>query len=203
MGVIKLLAAPVRGIVRFPLFQLAVVVAIILLLQAADDTSVFGQIFSGLDKLVDATVRLCSAIFDVKSFTKSWLTSGFMIAYVYLACLLLLFLMRVAIRAMVDFIGWSNLFGLRNAIARERGIAAYRAWVPFERIRPANIPQEKWEEAFAWPADDSPPYPPLAQRLLRGAMSYVIVVLVAAVLLQLFTPFPVLTWLSKLPKMFV
>jgi hypothetical protein len=203
MGVIKLLAAPVRGIVRFPLFQLAVVVAIILLLQAADDTSVFGQIFSGLDKLVDATVRLCSAIFDVKSFTKSWLTSGFMIAYVYLACLLLLFLVRVAIRAMVDFIGWSNLFGLRNAIARERGIAAYRAWVPFERIRPANIPQEKWEEAFAWPADDNPPYPPLAQRLLRGAMSYVIVVLVAAVLLQLFTPFPVLTWLSKLPKMFV
>jgi hypothetical protein len=203
MGVIKLLAAPVRGIVRFPLFQLAVVVAIILLLQAADDTSVFGQIFSGLDKLVDATVRLCSAIFDVKSFTKSWLTSGFMIAYVYLACLLLLFLLRVAIRAMVDFIGWSNLFGLRNTIARERGIAAYRAWVPFERIRPANIPQEKWEEAFAWPADDSPPYPPLAQRLLRGAMSYVIVILVAAVLLQLFTPFPVLTWLSKLPKMFV
>jgi hypothetical protein len=202
MGVIKLLAAPVRGIVRFPLFQLAVVVAIILLLQAADDTSAFGQIFSGLDKLVDATVRLCSAIFDVKSFTKSWLTSGFMIAYVYLACLLLLFLVRVTIRAMVDFIGWSNLFGLRNTIARERGIAAYRAWVPFERIRPANIPQEKWEEAFAWPADDSPPYPPLAQRLLRGAMSYVIVVLVAAVLLQIFTPFPVLTWLSKLTKMF-
>src|SRR4029453_4550656 len=135
MGVIKLLAAPVRGIVRFPLFQLAVVVAIILLLQAADDKSVFGQIFSGLDKLVDSSVRLCSAIFDVKSFTKSWLTSGFMIAYVYLACLLLLFLMRVAIRAMVDFIGWSNLFGLRNAIARERGIAAYRAWVPLEKIR--------------------------------------------------------------------
>jgi hypothetical protein len=202
MGVIKLLAAPVRGIVRFPLFQLAVVVAIILLLQAADDKSAFGQIFSGLDKLVDSTVRLCSAIFDVKSFTKSWLTSGFMIAYVYLACLLLLFLVRVAIRAMVDFIGWSNLFGLRNTIARERGIAAYRAWVPFEKIRPANIPQEKWEEQFAWPADDNPPYPPLAQRLLREAMSYVIVVLVAAVLLQIFTPFPVLTWLSRLTTMF-
>ena len=198
MGVIKLLAAPVRGIVGFPLFQFAVVVAIILLLQAADEKSVFGQIFSGLDKLVDATVRLCSAIFDVKSFTKSWLTSGFMIAYVYLACLLLLYLVRVAITAMVDFMGWSNLFGLRNAIARERGIAAYRAWVPFEKIRPADIPQEKWEEAFAWPADDNPPYPPLAQRLLRGAMSYVIVLLVAAVLLQMFTPFPVLTWLGKL-----
>ena len=201
MGVIKLLAAPVRGIVRFPLFQFAVVVAIILLLQAAADTSVFGQIFSALDKLVDATVGLCSAIFDVKSFTKSWLISGFMIAYVYLACLLLLYLMRVAIRAMVDFIGWSNLFGLRNAIARERGIAAYRAWVPFEKIRPADIPQDKWEEAFAWPADDNPPYPPLAQRLLRGAVNYCVVVLVAAVLLQMFTPFPVLTWLGKLTKM--
>ena len=79
-----------------------------------------------------------------------------------------------------------------------RGSAAYRAWVPFERIRPANIPQEKWEEAFAWPANNKPPYLPLAQRILRGAISYVAVVLIAAVLLQVFTPFPVLTWLGKL-----
>jgi len=203
MGMIKLLAAPIRGIVRFPLFQLAAVVAIILLLQAADDKSAFGQLFNGLDKLVDSTVRLLSGVFDVKSFTKSWLTSGFMIAYVYLVCLLILFLVRVTIRAMVDFIGWSNAFGLRNAIARERGIAAYRAWVPFERIRPANIPQDKWEEAFAWPANNNPPYPPLARRMLREVMSYVIVVLVAAVLLQVFAPFPVLIWLSKLIKMLV
>ena len=83
MGMIKLLAAPIRSIVRFPLFQLAVVVAVILLLQDADDKSVLGQIFNGLDKLVDSTVRLFSAVFNVKSFTKSWLTSGFMIAYVY------------------------------------------------------------------------------------------------------------------------
>src|ERR1700675_2661656 len=122
-------------------------------LQAADDRSAFGQIFNGLDKLVDSTVRLVSAIFNVKSFTKSWLTSGFMIAYVYLACLLILSLMRVTIRAAVDFIGRSNLFWLRNAIARERGVAAYRAWVPLERIRPAHIPQEKWEQAFAGPAN--------------------------------------------------
>src|ERR1700687_3064810 len=202
MGMIKLIAAPIRSIVRFPLFQFAAVVAIILLLQAADDKSAFGQIFNGLDKLVDSTVRLFSSVFDVKSFTKSWLTSGFMIAYVYLACLLILFLVRVAIRAMVDFIGWSNLFGLRNAIARERGIAAYRAWVPFERIRPTNISQDKWEEAFAWPANDDPPYPPLAQRMMRGVVSYVTVVLLAAVLLQVFTPFPVLTWLGKLTKVF-
>ena len=169
-------------------------------LQAADDKSALGQIFNGLDKLVESTVGLLSAVFNVKSFTKSWLTSGFWIAYVYLACLLILSLVRVTIRAVVDFVGWSNAFGLRNAIARERGIAAYRAWVPFERIRPVNIPQEKWEETFAWPANNKPPYPPLAQRILRGVISYVVVILVAAVLLQIFTPFPVLTWLAALTK---
>src|SRR5437763_1829097 len=85
-----------------------------------------------------------SAAFNVKSFTKSWLTTGFWIAYVYLACLLILAVLRALIIRIVDFVGWSNLFGLRNAIARERGIAAYRAWLPFERIRPASIPQERW-----------------------------------------------------------
>jgi hypothetical protein len=200
MGMIKLLAAPIRSIVRFPLFQLAVVVALILLLQAADDKSALGQIFNGLDKLVESTVGLLSALFNLKSFTKSWLKSSFWIAYVYLACLLILFFVSVTIKAVVDFVGWSNAFGLRNAIARERGIAAYRAWVPFERIRPVNIPQEKWEETFAWPADNKPPYPPLAHRILRGMMSYVAVILVAAVLLQVFTPVPVLTWLAALTK---
>jgi hypothetical protein len=200
MGMIKLLAAPIRSIVRFPLFQLAVAVAVILLLQAADDKSALGQIFNGLDKLVESTVGLLSAVFNLKSFTKSWLTSSFWIAYVYLALLLILFLVRVTIRGVVDFLGWSNAFGLRNAIARERGIAAYRAWVPLERIRPVNIPQEQWEEAFAWPAHNKPPYPPLARRVLHGVISYVVVILVAAVLLQVFTPFPVLTWLAALTK---
>jgi hypothetical protein len=200
MGMIKLLAAPIRSIVRFPLFQLAVVVAVILLLQAADDKSALGQIFNGLDKLVESTVGSLAAVFNLKSFTKSWLTSSFWIAYVYLACLLILFLVRITISAVVDFVGWSNAFGLRDAIARERGIAAYRAWVPFERIRPVNIPQEKWEETFAWPANNKPPYPPLAQRILRGVLSYVAVILVAAILLQVFTPFPVLTWLAAQTK---
>jgi hypothetical protein len=203
MGPIRLLAAPIRSIVRFPLFQLAVVVTIILFLQAANDNSTLGQIFHALDELVDATVKLFSELFQVKSFTKSGLTAGLMIAYVYLACLVLLFLMRVSIRVIVDLVGWSNAFGLRNAIARERGIAAYRAWVPFERIRPTNISQEKWEEEFAWPANDKPPYPPLARRLLRGLMSYLIVILASAVLLQIFTPFPVLTWLGKVIKILV
>jgi len=200
MGMIKLLAAPIRSIVRFPLFQLAVVVAVILLLQTADDKSALGQIFNGLDKLVESTVGLLSAVFNLKSFTKSWLTSSFWIAYVYLALLLILFLLRITIRGVVDLVAWSNAFGLRNAIARERGIAAYRAWVPFERIRPDNIPQEKWEETFAWPANDKPPYPPLTQRVLRGVISHVAMILVATVLLQFFTPFPALTWLAALAK---
>jgi hypothetical protein len=203
MGIIRLLAAPVRTIVRFPLFQLGFVVAIILLLQAADDSSAFGQVFNGLDKLVDASVRLFSELFYVKSFTRSGLTAGLMIAYVYLACLLVLYVVRVTIRASVDFLGWTNAFGLRNSIARERGIAAYRAWVPLEKIRPANIPQERWEEAFAWPPNNMPPYPPLAQRILHRLLSYLIVVLAVVVFLQVFTPIPVLTWLGKLMKSFV
>jgi hypothetical protein len=59
---IKLILAPIRSAVRFPLLQFAIVVAVILWLQAADDRSIFGQIFNGLDKLVDATVQLCSAV---------------------------------------------------------------------------------------------------------------------------------------------
>jgi hypothetical protein len=196
MGHIKLLTAPIRSIVSFPLFQLAVVVTVILFLQAGDENSARGQMFNGLDKLVDSTVGLVSATFNVKSFTRSWLTTGFWIAYVYLAGLLILYLIRLAITKMIDFVGRTNLFYLRNAIARERGIAAYRAWVPFERIRPVNIPQEKWEETFAWPANNEPPYPALVHRILQAVMSYVVVILVAAVLLQVFSPFSVLTWLG-------
>src|SRR5262245_25590829 len=203
MGMIKLLAAPIRSVVRFALFQLAVVVAVMMFLQAADDTSVSCNMLRDLDKLVESTVGLLSAAFNVKSFTKSWLTTGFWVAYVYLAGLLILFLVRVAIGAVVDFVGWSNAFGFRNAFARERGFAAYRAWVPLEKIRPVNIPQEKWEETFAWPANNEPPYPPLAHRILRGVTSYVAVVLLAAILLQVFTPFPVLTWIGELTKMLV
>jgi hypothetical protein len=196
MGQIKLLTAPIRSIVSFPLFQLAVVVTVILFLQAGDENSARGQMFNGLDKLVDSTVGLVSATFNVKSFTRSWLTTGFWIAYVYLAGLLILYLIRLAITKMIDFVGRTNLFYLRNVIARERGIAAYRAWVPFERIRPVNIPQEKWEETFAWPANNEPPYPALVHRILQAVISYVVVILVAAVLLQVFSPFSVLTWLG-------
>jgi hypothetical protein len=200
MGAIKFLAAPIRTIVRFPLFQFVVVVAVILFLQAADDNSVLGQIYYSLDKLVDYTMRSLSAVFNVKSFTKSWLTTGFWIAYVYLVCWLILLLMRLAIIAVMDLIARSNAFWLRNAIARERGIVAYSAWVPFERIRPANIPQREWEERFAWPANNKPPYLPLVQRIVRGVIGYVIVIVGTAAALQVFTPLSVLTWLGEILK---
>ena len=54
---IKLVSAPIRGLIRFPLVQFAIVVGLILWLQAADDKSILGQIFSGLDRLVEATVE--------------------------------------------------------------------------------------------------------------------------------------------------
>ncbi|MGA7809023.1 hypothetical protein [Bradyrhizobium sp.] len=200
MGTIRLLSAPIRSFVRFPLVQFAVVVALILLLQDADEHSLLGGIFDGLDRLVDSTVTMVSDIFTVKSFTKSWLTFGFMIAYVYLACWLILYMARIALRAMADVAARTNLFWLRSAIARERGIGAYQAWVPLERIRPAHIPQQEWEATYAWPPNNQPPYPPLRQRLLRGVVSYVLVFLIAAALLQAFTPFPVLNWLADLAK---
>jgi hypothetical protein len=203
MALIKLLVALVRRVVNFPLFQLIVAIAVILLLQAADSKSVFGEIFSALDLLVDFTVRLCAAVFEVKSFTKSWLTTGFMIAYVYMAGLLIVLLAKVVIGAVVELVARHNAFGLTNAIARERGIAAYRAWLPLERIRPAHIAQGKWEERFAWPADDKPPYPPVTHRVVRAVVTYLAMVLIVAALLQAFTPFPALTWLGKAARMLV
>ena len=159
MGMLKQITAPIRAIVRFPLFQLAIVVAIILFLQAADRASAFGRIFTGLDKLVGGTVDAFAAVFNVRSFTKSWLTSGFWIGYVYLACLLILLLARLAIGRVVDLVGRHNAFWLRNAIARERGIAAYRAWVPFEKIRPANIPQPAMGRNFCLARRQQAPLP--------------------------------------------
>jgi hypothetical protein len=196
---IKLVLAPIRGLVRFPLIQFAMVIGLILWLQAADEKSLLGEIFYGLDKLVESTVQMISAIFTVKSFTRSWLTFGFMITYVYLAGSIILSVVRLLISAAVDFAGRQNLFYLRNAIARERGIGAYRAWVPLERIRPFDISQRDWEETFAWPPNNEPPYPPLGHRLLRGILFYVAAILITALLLQFFTPFPVLTWIIGWP----
>jgi hypothetical protein len=200
MSLIKTLVAPIRRVLRFPLFQLAVVVFVILFLQAADDQSIRGQVFNGLDKLVSATMSLIVSVFDVKSFTRSWLTSGFWIAYVYGVCLLIYYLARMAFGVLVDRAARSNAW-LRNSVARERGIEAYQAWEPLERIRPENVPQAKWEETYAWPPNNRPPYPPLAKRVLREVVSYVAVILILAALLQWFTPLPALSWLVRLVRM--
>jgi hypothetical protein len=69
-----------------------------------------------------------------------------------------------------------------------------------ERIRPAHIPQEEWEDTFAWPADNRPPYPTLTHQWLYGSLMYPIVAAVIGTALQLFTPFPVLTWLARLAR---
>lgn len=196
MAPIKLLLAPIRRVVHFPLFQLALAVAAILWLQAASDASILGQIYNAIDRLVDFTVQRFAAMFEIKSFTKAWLTTGFWIAYVYLAGLVILYLLRVVITVVVELTARHNVFYLRNTIARERGIEAYRAWLPLERIRPVHIAQEKWEETFAWPANNMSPYPSLARRIARVAAFYVAVLLIIAVLLQEFTRFPVLTWLG-------
>jgi hypothetical protein len=196
--VIKTLSAPFRMALRFPLVQFALVVFLILLLQAADDRSTFGIIFNGLDRLVEYTVELFGTVFTVKSFTRSWLTFASMIAYVYLACWLVLLLCAIAVRRLVDVAGRHNLFWSRNAIARERGIAAYRAWLPLESIRPTHVSQREWEEKFAWPPNNRPPYPPLGQRALRAALAYATGIAIILVALQVFTPFPVIGWLASL-----
>jgi hypothetical protein len=196
---IKLTSAPIRRIVRFQLFQLAIVISVILWLQAADDKSIFGQLFNVLDKLSDSTVQWISSVFTIKSFTTAWLVSGFMIAFVYLAGLLILFLVRLMIKNAVDLAGRSNFLYLRNAIARERGIEAYRAWLPLEKIRPTHIAQRDWEETFAWPPNDRLPYLPLRHRIIRGVLSYVALGMIIALLLQFFTPFPILTWIFGWP----
>jgi hypothetical protein len=198
VALIKLLAGPLRRVAGFPLVQLVATIAVVLWLQAAESRSLPGELFTALDRLVDATVRLLAATFELRSFTRSWLTTGFMIGYVYIAGYLIVLAARMAINAAVELAARRNAFGLTNAIARERGIAAYRAWLPLERIRPAQVAQAKWEERFAWPADGAPPYPPWWQRTARAAVLYAAMALVVAALLQAFTPLPALTWLGKL-----
>ena len=203
MGLFKLLASAIRRIVRFPLFQFAAVVAIVLFLQAADEQSLFGWIFDELDRAVGC-YRVTVFQFVLSEIIYSIRPSLFLtVAYVYVAIAIALFVLRAVLRGVMDLVGWSNALGLRNAIARERGIAAYRAWVPFERIRPASIPQEQWEQTFAWPANNQPPYPSLPYRFLRTAAGYVLLFLIVAVLLQLFTPIPFLAWLVALTRMVV
>jgi hypothetical protein len=200
MGAFRLLTVPIRRIANSRLFQLGVVVGIVLLLENfSANHVVLGQIADGLDKVVETTVQLISEhLLKLRTFTKSMLTDSVMIGYVYLACLLAFALLRWLIGLVLDLTGRTNFLWLRKTIARERGIAAYRAWLPLERIRPANYDQAVWEEEFAWPVGGRPPYPPFGTRMVRGAVGYAAVLAGVAILLQYFTPFPVLSWLEKL-----
>lgn len=199
MGPIRVIAAPIRRLANSRLIQLAVVLAIIVALDHYSyDYGVVRTVAEGLKRLVTASVALCSDLFRVGVLTDPVLQVGLMIVYVYLVCLLIFLLLRLAVGALFDRMGRSNFLWLRNAIARERGIAAYRAWLPLERIRPPNYPQDKWEAQFAWPPDNKPPYPPLPQRALRATIGYLAVLVIVAVLLQFLTPFPVLTWIGTL-----
>ncbi len=198
MGPIRMIAAPIHRLANSRLIQLAVVLAIILALDHYSyDYGVLRTVAEGLKALVAASVALCSDLFRVGILTDPVLQVGLMIAYVYLVCLLIFLLLRLLVGAVIDRMGRTNFLWLRNAIARERGIAAYRAWLPLERIRPPGYPQDKWESEFAWPADNKPPYPPLPQRALRAAIGYVTVLAGVAILLQFLTPFPVLTWIGR------
>jgi len=202
MGPIRLLAAPIRHIAGSRLFQLAVVIVIILLVDYYSfDYAALRQISSGLQAIADSTVRFYSTYFRVGILTNHFLQVGVIIALVYAVCLIIAFVLRAGLRGAITFVGKHNVFWLRNAIARERGIAAYRAWLPLERIRPNRVSQEDWEEAYAWPSDNKPPYPPLARRLWTGIVSYLIIILVFAFVLQAFTPLTVLSWLGRLFKM--
>jgi hypothetical protein len=196
LSLLKLIVAPIRRVINFPLFQLVIAIAIILWLQAADTGSVRGKLFGALDWLVQFSVTHCAALFEVRSFTRSWLEVGFMIAYVYLAGLLALMVAGAAVRTAISTLARWNIFWLRNTIARERGIAAYRAWVPFEKIRPPHIAQAQWEEKFAWPASGEPPYPSAARRIAGALAANLFAIVVILILLQAFTPISALTWLS-------
>jgi hypothetical protein len=199
MGPVRLIGTPISRVANSRLFQLAVVIAAILLLDHyAYDHAALQAIAEGLKSAVTATVQLCSDFLRVGILTDPMLQVAVMIVYVYVIFLLIFYLLRLVIRALIDVAGRNNFLWLRNAIARERGVAAYRAWLPLERIRPPDCPQEQWEQRFAWPADNRPPYPPLPHRMARAAVSYVVVIGIAAVLLQLFTPLAVLTWLRAL-----
>lgn len=199
MGAFRLLTVPIRRIANSRLFQLAFVVAIILALDRYSfDYPILRPLAEGLKKLVSATVQLCSEYFHVGILTDPVLQVGLMIAYVYVVCLFAYFVLRIVTRAVIDFVGWSNFLWLRKTIARERGIVAYRAWLPLEKIRPAGYTQAVWEEEFAWPAGGGAPYPPLGTRMVHGALGYAAIFGCVAALLQFFTPFPVLSWLEKL-----
>jgi len=195
MTFIKLLTAPLRRLLNWSVVQFCIVVVVILFLEYQDTNTIGGQIYGWLDSLVTASLNLLSHAHELRSFSRAFLTVGLTIAYGFLVLWVFLEIARRIVRNAIDFAGRHNVFWLRDTIARERGIAAYRAWEPLEHIRPPDVPQPVWEERFAWPADDEPPYPSLWRRIAFEIASFVLIVLLILVLLQVFTPIPALSWI--------
>jgi len=165
--VIRIVLAPIRRLLGSPLLHFAIVVFLIVALEAASNDTLFGKLSDGLDRLVDSTAQLVSAAITLKTVTKSLVLTAIAMAYVYVCLVAVFYLLRAAIRSLVNLAGRTNFLWLRSTIARERGIAAYQAWLPLEKIRPDHVPQQEWEATYAWPPGDRPPYPPLATRLWR------------------------------------
>jgi hypothetical protein len=136
-------------------------------LEAAPDDTLLGKLSDGLDELVSSTAEVVFAAFTLKTVAKSLILTAIAMAYVYLCLIAVFYVLRAAVRGLVDLAGRTNFLWLRSMIARERGVAAYRAWLPLERIRPAHISQPEWEAMYAWPPGNRPPYPPLAIRISR------------------------------------
>jgi len=171
-AVIRIVLAPIRRLLSSPLLHFAIVVVLIVVLEAAPNDTLLGKLSDGLDKLVDSTAQILSAAVTLKTITKSLILTAIAMAYVYVCLIAVLYVLRAAMRGLVNLAARTNFLWLRTMIARERGIAAYRAWLPLETIRPDHIPQQEWEAMYAWPPGDRPPYPPLAVRAGRTAILY-------------------------------
>jgi X-X-X-Leu-X-X-Gly heptad repeat protein len=165
--VIRILLAPIRRLLSSPLLHFAIVVFLIVALEAAPNDTPLGKLSDGLDKLVDSTAQLVSAAVTLKTVTKSLVLTAIAMAYVYVCLVAVFYLLRAATQGLVNLAGRTNFLWLRSMIARERGIAAYRAWLPLEKIRPDDVSQQDWEATYAWPPGDRPPYPPLPVRIGR------------------------------------
>ena len=181
---IRIVLAPILRLLNSPLLHFVIVVFLIVVLEAAPNDSPLGRLSDGLDKLVDSTAQVVFAAFTLKIVAKSLILTAAAIAYVYICLIAVLYVLRAAMRGLVNLAGRTNFLWLRAMIARERGIAAYRAWLPLERIRPDNIPQQEWEATYAWPPGDRPPYPSLAIRMSRTIGLYAL--LFAALILAIY-----------------
>lgn len=183
-AVIRIVLAPIRRLLGSPLLHFAVVVFLIVALEAASNDTLLGKLSDGLDKLVESTAEIVFAAFALKTVAKSLILTAIAIGYVYVCLIAVLYALRAAMRGLVNLAGRTNFLGLRSMIARERGIAAYRAWLPLESIRPDHISQQEWEATYAWPPGDRPPYPPLAIRISRTIGLYAL--LFAALVLAIY-----------------